>query len=687
MSNYYDSSDIFLDDDLKAVSLTKKGKPRLRKPKQPRVYFTSDTEEAIIQYLASTNQNERNLIYNERIEYAFYKLSENIIHTFKFYYTDTDTIEELKHEVVTVLLEKLHLFNHSKNIDDKLAKIIIKEFNEKYVKDSFKTFTNNAVTTTQEQIDEFISKLKVSKKCKEKISLITPPKAFSYFGTIAKRYLINYNEENYKKLQEKGDVEEIDEDKTMLYESIRESEGKIDANSFIEQYIKYIDKNLYQIFPKNQDAKTADAIIELFRKRESLEIFNKKALYIYIREITDVSTPQITKITKKLDTIRRKLFNEYYKNDTIKPLAGSNAGSAVMLMPTIKDLIDVNVKNNEQLIKMAAIAQRAINNNSNPNVASTNKLTPLSTIKPQIGKVFGVVLNEDTPSKDLFNLSGGWNGLGTVFYLDYEQSKDINETDLTKCKTAKPLIPSDQSYPLIGELIYIVDGPSPVSQINNTSSQKYYLTVINIWNNNQQNSPSNDVLGKSFSESSDVRKLISFEGDRIFQGRKGNGIRFGSTQKYYSNLNEWSSNGKDGDPITILTNGYVTNDTGSLLPNIEEINKEKSSIWLTTTQKIPLLPDLNEDVLNPLTKPLIPSTQDNGKPPSEPVLLGIVTTEFLLNILNDLSKFCNDLQNCVATSEGSPLIDINIASAEFGSKLENHISNLPKLLSTKTFTA
>ena len=58
--------------------------------------------------------------------------------------------------------------------------------------------------------------------------------------------------------------------------------------------------------------------MELFRKRESLEIFNKKALYIYIREITDASTPQITKVTKKLDTLRNKLFNEYYKNGHIK---------------------------------------------------------------------------------------------------------------------------------------------------------------------------------------------------------------------------------------------------------------------------------------------------------------------------------------------------------------------------------
>jgi hypothetical protein len=71
------------------------------------------------------------------------------------------------------------------------------------------------------------------------------------------------------------------------------------------------------------------------------------------------------------------LFKKIHKNnkdidkqigdfiDTIKPMATANAGSATMLMPTVKDLIDVNVKNNEQLIKMAAIAQRAANINAN----------------------------------------------------------------------------------------------------------------------------------------------------------------------------------------------------------------------------------------------------------------------------------------------------------------------------------
>ena len=258
MTYYYeDEQDIFLTDDSETIALNKRGKPRKRKPKEPRIYFTEDTENAIVEYLTLTNQLQRNKLYNERIQYAFYKLAENIIHTFKFYYTDSDTIEELKHEVVTFLLEKLHLYNQDKG------------------------------------------------------------KAYSYFGTIAKRYLIVYNEKNYKKLQEYTELDEINDESNVLYEDNINNTSVIEYDDFMNQYIKYVDKHLFEIFPKKQDAKTADAIMELFRKRESLEIFNKKALYIYIREITDAATPQITKITKKLNDLRVRLYNKYYENGHI----------------------------------------------------------------------------------------------------------------------------------------------------------------------------------------------------------------------------------------------------------------------------------------------------------------------------------------------------------------------------------
>ena len=217
---------------------------------------------------------------------------------------------------MTLLLEKLHLFNHSKSINDKLTKIIIVEFEEEYKLKSFIEYTNNSVDVTQKQIDDFISTLDVSKECRERISELHPPKAYSYFGTIAKRYLINYNDKNYKKLQDHVDLDEITTDDNKIYSKYYTEENP-EVNDFIEQYIKYIDKNLYKLFPKEQDYKAADAIMELFRKCETLELFNKKALYIYLREITDITTPQITKITKKLNILRIKLYNEYYENGYI----------------------------------------------------------------------------------------------------------------------------------------------------------------------------------------------------------------------------------------------------------------------------------------------------------------------------------------------------------------------------------
>ena len=236
---------------------TKKGTLRKRRPKTKNQYFTADTEEAIIEYVNETDQDKRNAIYNARIKYGFFKLTENIIHTFKFYYTEVDTIPELQHEVITFLLEKLHLYKQDKG------------------------------------------------------------KAFSYFGTIAKRYLILYNNNNYKKLKQKADVDAIDHDKSLntnLVNSFNENPNDDPASEFIEYIIKYFDKHLFILFPKPEDAKTADAVISLFKRREYIELFNKKAIYIYIREMTDQSTPQITKIIKKMKKIYQKLMGQYIEH-------------------------------------------------------------------------------------------------------------------------------------------------------------------------------------------------------------------------------------------------------------------------------------------------------------------------------------------------------------------------------------
>jgi len=228
-------------------------------------YFTQDTENAIILYNLSIDPIEKSKIYGDKIHYAFFKLTQNIIHTFKFYYTEVENIEDLQHEIITFLLSKIHKFDSSRG-----------------------------------------------------------SKAYSYFGTIVKRWLILYNENNYKKRVKSIPIENIQEDNKHSYviEENNSPSDKLSHNDkiafFTDLYVEYCTVNIYTLFPKEIDAKIADAILELFRKRENLLIFNKKALYIYIREMIDVKTPKITKTADRLYTIFKKGYIFYLENGYVK---------------------------------------------------------------------------------------------------------------------------------------------------------------------------------------------------------------------------------------------------------------------------------------------------------------------------------------------------------------------------------
>ena len=233
--------------------LKKRGRKRTKKQ-----YFTPDTDAAIAEYLASSNQEERDKIFARRIHYPFYKLAENLIHTFKFYYTEVDDLEDLKHEVICFLLEKLDYFKPEKG-----------------------------------------------------------SKAFSYFSIVGKNYLILYNNNNYKKKKQKVDVLKADEDDGVLHQLGRDGR-KQEIKDFIDYLTDYIDKHMFTMFKKDKDRRVCDAINVLFKRRENLEIFNKKALYIYIREITDVDTPVITKVTKKLKKSYKELYIEFDQTGYVK---------------------------------------------------------------------------------------------------------------------------------------------------------------------------------------------------------------------------------------------------------------------------------------------------------------------------------------------------------------------------------
>ena len=230
-------------------------KPKKKKGVQ---YFTQATEDAIVEYNKAATFEEKNKIYHERIHYAFFKLTENIIHTFKFYYTEVSNIEDLQFEVISFLLSKIHLFDPTRGA-----------------------------------------------------------KAYSYFGTIAKRYLILSNQKNYKKRIDTAPIETLEEDERHSYE-MEDTQPIERLSAYIDKYAEYCTENIYELFPKGEDAQIADAILELFRKREYLDVFNKKALYIYIREIIDVKTPKITKIANQLYDIFKEGYVFYLDNGYTK---------------------------------------------------------------------------------------------------------------------------------------------------------------------------------------------------------------------------------------------------------------------------------------------------------------------------------------------------------------------------------
>ncbi len=136
-------------------------------------------------------------------------------------------------------------------------------------------------------------------------------KAFSYFSVVAKNYLILHNNNNYKKMKTHDTMEVLDRHKSG--NTINEN----DYNTLTNEMVQYFDDNMNTIFKKDRDLKIGYAIVDLMKQREEIENFNKKALYILIREMTDVETAHITSVVNVLKKHYKKLINKFYKTGTI----------------------------------------------------------------------------------------------------------------------------------------------------------------------------------------------------------------------------------------------------------------------------------------------------------------------------------------------------------------------------------
>jgi len=136
-------------------------------------------------------------------------------------------------------------------------------------------------------------------------------KAYSYFGTIVKRWLINYNNKNYKKLKKIGQFSDIedsyDDDSFTLEESTKYT---VTLGAFIDKWVTEMYEELDEMFVKDIEKKIADAVLTIFKTRNDLEVFRKKALYIYIREITNCETPLLTRV---VTVLKEDFYSKYLK--------------------------------------------------------------------------------------------------------------------------------------------------------------------------------------------------------------------------------------------------------------------------------------------------------------------------------------------------------------------------------------
>ena len=223
--------------------------------KRKNYYFTDVTEKAIIRYNNEKRPDMRNRIYNNHIRDAFDKVCENIIHTFKFYYFDVSS-EEVKNEVVSFLVMNMHKFTSGKG------------------------------------------------------------KAFSYFSIVAKNYLILHNNNNYKKMKTHDKIDVMDWDRSIQTE-ISQKNTNQEFNEFVQQMLEYWDNNMNVIFRRQKDVRVADAVLHIFRIKGNIELFNKKALYILIREMTQSNTQHITRVINVMKRYQKGIYKEFQVNGFI----------------------------------------------------------------------------------------------------------------------------------------------------------------------------------------------------------------------------------------------------------------------------------------------------------------------------------------------------------------------------------
>jgi hypothetical protein len=222
--------------------------------------------------------------------------------------------------------------------------------------------------------------------------------------------------------------------------------------------------------------------------------------------------------------------------------------------------------------------------------------------------------------------------------LGTSRSQEVSEP-------AWPIFNFIRQYPVVNEIVFIITGPTEKLNDRIYNQQYFYFPPYSVWNRSNHGAFPNMAeysdflkqykniqgysgnattgsslpLGYTFKENQQVRNLQPFEGDTIMQGRFGQSIRLGSTVPALKRDNTWSNSGNNGDPITIILNSQRQENASLKFNNIvENINKDGSAIYMTSTQEI-FLEDINNFPLNSFSFPISPISQPTLRVPPRPL--------------------------------------------------------------------
>ena len=212
----------------------------MKKAKSQKNYFTQEHETAILKYVASSSKEERTELYKFFIGPAFDEMVNKIVYSFKF--TNLPNIEYLMDECKIWLITILDKYDTQKN-----------------------------------------------------------SKAFSYFSVIVKNWFIQKTKKKAKAVQYEVPLDEITNETEM--ERNPEDDIHPEENLMSGEFVIYLRAEMVdweEIAERTNDERVVKAIQILLDSAQEIEIFNKKAIYLYLREITGLNTKQVVASLKRL---------------------------------------------------------------------------------------------------------------------------------------------------------------------------------------------------------------------------------------------------------------------------------------------------------------------------------------------------------------------------------------------------